>query len=452
MLKALGNIFKIPELKRKVLFTLGILVVYRLGGFIPTPGIDGHVLANLFKEVAKTQAGYFVGLFNMFSGGAMQKCTIFALGIMPYISASIIFQLLTAVIPSLEKIAKEGESGRRKINQYTRYATVGLCLIQSFFIAMALEHPERISSLFSGYVIVPDPGWFFRLTTVITMTTGSIFIMWLGEEITERGIGNGISLIITAGIVSRMPIAARDLYMMFSPAQAGMGQIGPLGLLLMAVMMVFVIVGVILVTQGQRKIPVQYAKRVVGRKVYGMQSSFIPLRINLSGVIPIIFAQSVIMFPATIAGLVPNPAIQAIGQWLMPGKILYTLLYSGMIIFFCYFYTAIVFNPVEVADNMKKYGGFVPGVRPGKQTADYFFYILNRITLAGAIFLALIAIFPNMVSIRLKIPFSIAQFFGGTGLLIIVGVVLDTMKQIESQLLMRHYEGFMKKSKLKGRR
>ncbi|UCB57343.1 MAG: preprotein translocase subunit SecY [Candidatus Omnitrophota bacterium] len=443
MLKALSNIFKIPDLRRRVLFTLGLFAVYRIGAFIPTPGIDSSKLAQFFDNIAKSQGGTLFGIMNMFSGGAMRRLTVFALGIMPYISASIILQLLTTVVPYLEKLSKEGEMGRKKIIQYTRYGTIVLSIIQSFFVSVWLENPAH----FQGLQIVQLPGWPFRLLTVLTLTTGCAFIMWLGEQIQEYGIGNGISLIITVGIISRLPSA---LY------QVGFylrrGQMQPFILLLMVIIMLAVIVAVILITQGQRRIPVQYARRIIGRRVYGGQSTYIPLRVNQAGVIPIIFAQSIILFPATLAGLMPSPFLQSLAASLTQGGLLYFILYSGLIIFFSYFYTAITFNPVDVAENMRKYGGFVPGIRPGKPTAQYFDFILTRITLPGAIFLAIIAIFPQFIGAWLRIPYLVASFFGGTGLLIMVGVVLDTMRQVESHLLMRHYEGFMKKGKLKGRR
>jgi len=448
VLAALGNLFKIPELKKKILFTLGMIAVYRIGAYIPTPGIDGAKLAQFFDNIQQTQGGTLFGIMNMFSGGAMARLTIFALGIMPYISASIIIQLLTAVIPALEKLAKEGETGHKKIIQYTRYGTIMLAIIQSFFIALWLENPAR----FQGLEIVQMPGWPFRVLTIITLTSGTAFIMWLGEQIQERGIGNGISLIITAGILSRLPTAIIQLISLvtFSPQKTA--QLQPFTLVLMAIMLVAVIVSVVIITQGQRKITIQYAKRIVGRKIYGGQSTYIPLRVNQAGVIPIIFAQSIILFPATIASIAPNQFIQNIASSLTRGGIVYNLIYSLLIVFFCYFYTAITFNPVDVAENMKKYGGFVPGIRPGKATAQYLDYVMTRITLPGAAFLALIAILPSIISGGLKIPYLIASFFGGTGLLIIVGVMLDTMRQIESQLLMRHYEGFMKRGKIRGRR
>ena len=448
MLNTFANLFKIPDLKRKILITGALIAVYRIGAFIPTPGIDGAKLAQFFENIARTQGGTLFGMINMFSGGAIQRLTIFALGIMPYISASIILQLLTAVIPYLERLSKEGEEGRKKIMQYTRYGTVVLAIIQSFFIALWLENPAR----FQGMQIVQFPGWPFRILTVITLTSGTAFIMWLGEQIQEYGIGNGISLIITAGIVSRIPAAIYQLVQLVSPFSPERSQIDPFTLVLMAGMLVAVVVAVVAITQGQRKIPIQYAKRVVGRKIYGGQSTYIPLRVNQAGVIPIIFAQSIILFPATIAGLVPSQAIQNMASMLTRETFVYNIVYSLLIIFFCYFYTAITFNPIDISNNMKRYGGFVPGIRPGRQTAEYLDFIMTRITLPGAAFLAIIAVLPSIISKALKIPYLVASFFGGTGLLIIVGVMLDTMRQIESHLLVRHYEGFMKKGRVRGRR
>lgn len=448
MLEAFVNTIKIPDLRKKIILTLALIAVYRVGAYIPTPGVDGAKLAIFFNNIARSQGGALFGIMNMFSGGAISRLTIFALGIMPYISSSIILQLLTAVIPALEKLAKEGEAGQKKIVQYTRYGTVALAIIQSFFIAVWLENPAR----FQGLQIVQFPGWPFRILTVITLTSGTAFIMWLGEQIQEYGIGNGMSLIITAGIISRIPTALYQVYSLFSPFAPEKAQLEPFTLILMVVMLVVVIAAVIVITQGQRKIPIQYAKRVIGRKVYGGQSTFIPLRVNQGGVIPIIFAQSIILFPATIAGFIPNKTFQAVAMSLTRGEWVYNITYSILIIFFSYFYAAITFNPLDVADNMKKYGGFIPGIRPGRQTAEYLDFIMTRITLPGSIFLALIAVFPSIISGWLKIPYLVASFFGGTGLLIIVGVMLDTMKQIESHLLMRHYEGFMKRGRLKARR
>lgn len=449
MFQVIANLFKIPDLKKKILFTLGMIFIYRIGAYVPTPGINGSELMRFFDDMARNQGGATLfGMMNMFSGGAMTKLTIFALGIMPYISASIIIQLLTAVIPALERLQKEGEAGHKKIVQYTRYGTVVLALVQSFFISMWIQN----SGMFSGYSIVQINGWAFNFLTVITLTTGTAFIMWIGEQIQEHGIGNGISLIITAGIVSRLPSAVNQLVTLVSPFSPEKAQIDPLKLILLCVMFVMVVVSVVLITQGQRKIPIQYAKRVIGRKIYGGQSTFIPLRVNHAGVIPIIFAQSIILFPATIAGLIPNAAVQSVANTIMRSQIVYNLLYSFLIVFFCYFYTAITFNPVDVANNMKKYGGFVPGIRPGKQTAEYLDFIITRITLPGAVFLAIIAVLPSVISKSMKIPFLVASFLGGTGILIIVGVMLDTMRQIESHLLMRHYEGFMKRGQVRGRK
>ncbi|MCX5678307.1 MAG: preprotein translocase subunit SecY [Candidatus Omnitrophica bacterium] len=447
MIEAFANILKIPDLRKKVMLTLGLIAVYRIGTYIPTPGIDGAKLAQFFAHVAQSQGGQLFGIMNMFSGGAISRMTIFALGIMPYISSSIIIQLLTAVIPALERLAKEGEAGHKKIVQYTRYGTIALSVVQSYFIALWLENPAH----FQGLQIAQFPGWSFRILTVITLTSGTAFIMWLGEQIQEYGIGNGMSLIITAGIVSRIPTALYQLWSLFSPFAPEKAQLDPFTLVIMIVLLVGVVISVIVVTQGQRKIPVQYAKRVVGRKIYGGQATFLPLRVNQAGVIPIIFAQSIILFPATIAGFVPNQGFQKFAAMLTRGEWVYNSIYALLIMFFAYFYTAITFNPIDIADNMKKYGGFVPGIRPGRQTAEYLDFIMTRITFPGAIFLAIIAVLPSLISGWLKIPYLVASFFGGTGLLIIVGVMLDTMKQIESHLLMRHYEGFMKKGKLKGR-
>jgi preprotein translocase subunit SecY len=433
MFEKIAAIFKIPELKRRVLFTLGMLVIYRLGGHVPTPGINADALRNFFAR----QDNSLFGLYDMFVGGNLSQATIFALGIMPYISASIIFQMLTAVVPFFEKLQKEGEGGRKKITQYTRYGTVLLAIIQGFGVAKFLESLE-------GGAVVMHPGMMFELTTVITLVAGTIFTMWLGEQITERGIGNGISLIIFIGIVASYPADAIN-----TVRQVANGGLHVLVLLFVLALMILITAAVIYVTQGQRRIPVQYARRVVGRKVYGGQSTHIPLRVNTAGVIPIIFAQSFIMFPSTLALYWPdNEIVQAIAANLQFGTLVHSILYGGIIVFFAYFYTAIMFNPTDLADNMKKHGGFIPGIRPGKRTAEYIDRILTHITLPGAVFLALIAILPFVLINRLALPF----FFGGTGLLIVVGVALDTLQQIESHLLMRHYDGFLKKGRLRGRR
>jgi preprotein translocase subunit SecY len=430
------NIFKIPELKKRILFTLGLLIVYRIGVHVPVPGIDSVALASFFKSAEAT----IFGIFNMFSGGAFQRLSVFALGIMPYISASIILQLLTVVIPHLEQLKKEGEQGRKKITQYTRYGTVLLSIIQGFGISVGLES----MSAPDGSPVVLLPGWAFRLMTVITLTAGTAFIMWLGEQITERGVGNGISLIIFAGIVCRLPAASVNTVRLFST-----GEMGIFAILILIVLMVAVVGFIIFVEQGQRRIPVQYAKRVVGRRMYGGQSTHLPLKINTSGVIPPIFASSIIMFPATIGSFVKIEWIQKITAAMRPGNMVYELLFVGFIFFFCYFYTAVTFNPVDVADNMKKAGGYIPGIRPGKRTADYIDKVLTRITLGGAIYVSAVCVLPSILITRFNVPF----YFGGTALLIVVGVAIDTVAQMESHMLSRHYEGFLKKGggKMKGR-
>ncbi len=434
MIEGFGNIFKVPELKKRIIFTAVALVAYRIGSHIPTPGIDAHALSSFFAQVG----GTLLGFFDLFSGGALRRLSILALGIMPYISASIILQLLAVVFPPLEKLSKEGEQGRKKITQYTRYGTVLLSAIQAMGIAIGLESMRSPT----GEVVVPVPGWSFRLMTAITLTAGAIFLMWLGEQITERGIGNGISLLIFAGIIVRVPEAIVNSWRLLST-----GELKALSFLAILVLMVLVVAGVIVMTLGQRPIPVQYAKRVVGRRIYGGQSTHIPLRVNTAGVIPVIFAASIIVFPATIAQFSKHPWMQAVARALSPATVIYTLLYAVAIIFFTYFYTAIIFNPNDVADNMRKYGGFIPGIRPGARTAEFIEKVLDRITLVGALYLAAISILPEFLITTMNVPF----FFGGTSLLIVVGVALDTVQQVESHLLMRHYEGFLKKSRIKGR-
>jgi len=429
------NIFKIPELKKRIFYTLALLTVYRIGVHVPTPGIDSVALASFF---AKAQ-GTLLGLFDMFSGGALERLSVFALGIMPYISASIILQLLTVVVPHLERLSKEGEQGRKKITQYTRYGTVVLSIIQGFGISVGLESMASPG----GAQVVIDPGWSFRLMTVITLTSGTAFIMWLGEQITERGIGNGISLIIFAGIVARMPMAIGNTFRLVST-----GEMGIFAVLVIVVLMVAVIGFIVFVEQGQRRIPVQYAKRVVGRRMYGGQSTHLPLKVNTAGVIPAIFASSIIMFPATIASFIAIPWVKSIADSMQPGNWLYQVLFVGFIFFFCYFYTAVTFNPVDVADNMKKQGGYIPGIRPGKRTADYIDRVLTRITLGGAIYVSAVCVLPSILITKFNVPF----YFGGTALLIVVGVAIDTISQIESHMLTRHYEGFLKKGGVKGRR
>lgn len=432
IIKAFQNAFKIPELKSRIIFTLALLTVYRIGAHIPTPGINGEELSKFLAE----KGGALMGFFDMFSGGALSRVTIFALGIMPYISASIILQLLTVVIPAIGKLAKEGEAGRKKIIKYTRYGTVIISIIQSFGIAVGLES-------MSGGAFIQNPGWSFRLLTMITLTSGTAFIMWLGEQITERGIGNGISLIIFAGIVARFPNAVLSTLRLIKA-----GELNIFFVVFLVVMMVAVVAVIIFIERGQRKIPIQYAKRVVGRKVYGGQSTHLPLKINTSGVIPPIFASSIIMFPATVAGFIAIPWVQGVARQLSPGTILYTLLYVGMIFFFSYFYTAVIFNPVDIADNLKKYGGYIPGIRPGQKTSEYIYRVLTRLTFVGAIYLAIICIIPEILIKRFNVPF----YFGGTSLLIVVGVALDTISQIESHLVTRSYDGFLRKGRIRGRR
>ena len=431
-----GNIFKIPELKKRILYTFALLVVYRIGVHVPTPGIDAVALASFFARAK----GTLLGLFDMFSGGALERLSVFALGIMPYISASIILQLLTVVIPHLERLSKEGEQGRKKITQYTRYGTVLLSIIQGFGISVGLEQMTSPG----GAPVVLYPGWEFRLMTVITLTAGTAFIMWLGEQITERGIGNGISLIIFAGIVARLPTAIANTFKLLST-----GEMGIFLIIIMIVFMIAVVGCIIFVEQGQRRIPVQYAKRVVGRKMYGGQSTHLPLKINTSGVIPPIFASSIMMFPATIGSFIAIAWMQNIVSAITPGSIIYEVLFVGLIFFFCYFYTAITFNPDDVAENMKKHGGYIPGIRPGKRTADYIERVLTRITLGGAIYVSAVCVLPSILISKFNVPF----YFGGTALLIVVGVAIDTVSQIESHMLTRHYEGFLKKGgdRVKGR-
>ncbi len=467
MLQSLRNIWDIPDLRKRVLFTLGILAVYRLGSHVPTPGINAQALIDFFEQ---NKANWF-GLVDMFSGGNMAKVTIFALGIMPYISASIILQLLTVVWPFLEKLSKEGELGKRKITQYTRYGTVLLSIVQSLGIAAYLEN----MTVANQFKIVDSPGWSFKIMTVLTLTTGTAFIMWLGEQITERGIGNGMSLIIFAGIVVGFPKGMIDTFSMIQR-----GELSLLAALLLLAAMAFVIAAIVFVERGQRRIPVQYAKRVVGRRMYGGQTTHLPLRVNTSGVIPVIFASSIIAFPQTIASFfqADNPWMQAVSEQLHWGMPLYNLLYVSFIIFFCYFYTAIVFNPDDVAENMRKYGGFVPGIRPGKKTAEHLDHILGRITFGGALYLALVAILPEFLITGFKVaPIPVIGppldmflsnnnlgwiteglhlnfYFGGTSLLIVVGVAMDTVAQVEAQLIMRHYDGFSGKGgrRIRGRR
>ncbi|RKY39354.1 MAG: preprotein translocase subunit SecY [Candidatus Omnitrophota bacterium] len=451
MFTKLTNIFRVEELRKKVLVTLSLLIVYRIGCFIPTPGIDGQALSNFFEQLSKIQGQTILGIINLFTGGALRRLSIFALGIMPYISASIIMQLLTGIVPALENIAREGRAGYEKINQYTRYLTLFICLIQGFMLALWLENPQN----FRGVVIVPNPGALFRFVTVFTLTCGTIFIMWLGEQIQERGIGNGISLIITTSIISRIPSALYQLWMLYSPFDPSKRQISTITVVSLMVLWFLVVLAVVLFTQAQRRIPIQYGKRIIGRRVYGGQSTYLPIRVDMAGVIAIIFAQSVILFPGTIATFFPKSTrLATFFQTIFrQGGLWYNLIYIALIMFFMYFYTAIVFNPQEIANNLKKYGGFIPGIRPGRQTAEHLHYVVTRIVFIGAIYVAVIAILPGVIMKLFNIPsYAITSFFGGTTILIMVGVVLDTMRQIEGQLLIRYYDGFIKGKELKGRR
>ena len=460
MLNGFQNASRIPELRRRLLFTLAMLAVYRLGIHVPTPGIDRQAMAAFFDQQKNTLFGFL----NLFSGGALEQFSVFSLGIMPYISASIILQLLTVVFPYLERLSNEGEIGRRKITQYTRYGTVVLSIVQGMMISVGLEGTQGPG----GHGLVLSAGWGFRLMTVITLTSGTAFIMWLGEQITERGIGNGMSLIIYSGIVVGFPRAVIQ-----TADQIRTGQLGLISMLILTVVMALVVAAIIFVERGHRRVTVQYAKRVVGRRMYGGSSTHIPLKVNTGGVIPVIFASSILAFPATVATMLFKGAwVESLTQQLGVGMPLYNLLFVAGIVFFAYFYTAIIFNPDDVAENMRKYGGFVPGIRPGKRTAEHIDTILTRITLAGAIYLAVIAILPQFLLSGFKvapIPFigewldvnlpkfitegmGVQFYFGGTSLLIVVGVAMDTVQQVESQLIMRHYDGFMKKTRIRGRR
>ena len=435
MIEAFQNIFRIPELKKRVLFSLGMLIVYRIGCHIPTPGIDSLALSHFFKQAQ----GTLLGLFDMFSGGALERLTVFALGIMPYISSSIIFQLLTVVVPAIEKLSKDGESGRKKIIQYTRYGTIILSVVQGLGISIGLEAMRGPA----GELVVPSPGWSFRLMTVITLTAGTAFIMWLGEQMSEKGIGNGISLIIFAGIVARIPTAILSSIRLLKS-----GQLSLFVVLLVLALMFFVIAAVVFVERGQRRLPIHYAKRAVGLKTFSAQTSHLPLKVNMAGVIPPIFASSIIMFPATIANFIDIPWVQAAAKSLTPGNWVYNIFYVAFIVFFCYFYTAVTFNPIDVAENVKKHGGYVPGIRPGKETSDYIDSILTKLTFAGAVYISLVCVLPSILIGKFNLPF----YFGGTALLIAVGVGMDTVAQIEAHLITRSYEGFMKGVKIKGRR
>ncbi len=435
MFEAFQNIFKIPELKKRVLFSLGMLAVYRIGCHIPTPGIDRIALSHFFKQ----SQGTLLGLFDMFSGGALERLTVFALGIMPYISSSIIFQLLTVVVPAIEKMSKEGEAGRKKIIQYTRYGTVLLSIVQGMGVAVGLESMRGPA----GELVVPSPGWGFRIITVITLTAGTAFVMWLGEQMSEKGIGNGISLIIFAGIVVNIPNALINTAKLVNA-----GQLSLFVLIFVLALMFAVIAAIVFVERGQRRLPIHYAKRVVGLKTFNAQTSHLPLKINMAGVIPPIFASSIIMFPATIANFINIPWVQNAAKSLSPGNLVYNIFFVAFIVFFCYFYTAVTFNPHDVAENIKKQGGYIPGIRPGKETSEFMDAVLSRLTFAGAIYISIVCVLPTILIGKFNLPF----YFGGTALLIAVGVGMDTVAQIESHLITRNYEGFLKGVRIKGRK
>ncbi|HEY0862889.1 MAG TPA: preprotein translocase subunit SecY [Lacunisphaera sp.] len=457
MFSAFANSLKIPELRSRILYTLSLLFVARVGAHIPLPGIDPKPLLTFFEAQTAAGGGGLMGLYNMFTGGALLKGAVCALGIMPYISASIIFQLMTAVVPALSRLQQEGDVGRQKLTQYTRYLTVAICVIQAVLLVLTLQNPGK---LFAGYdvntygQIVVISGWTFLVFSTIYMTAGTMLLMWLGEQITQRGIGNGVSLLITVGILADIPGAAVATYQLFF-APVGVAQLGlPQGIMMVALFLI-VTMGIIAVTQGQRKIPVQYAKRVVGQKVYGGQSSFLPLKVNYSGVMPVIFASAILMFPQQIfsqVGAAFNmPFLVEFANNLLHGHWMYYVLMTLLILFFSYFWVSVMFKPIQIADDLKKYGGYIPGVRPGEPTASFLDFIMTRLTLAGAVFLTVIAILPDLLLFQLKVPPRIAYFFGGTGMLITVGVILDTMRQIETFLLQRHYDGFLKKGRIRGR-
>ncbi len=456
ILSTLANCLRVPELKSRLIFTLGVLAVCRVVAIIPLPGLNGSALSAFLREAQRNAAGEsLIGMYSLFTGGALERCALGALGIMPYISATIIIQLLGAVVPSLSKMARE-EGGRVKIVQYSRYLTVVLCLGQGFAMALGWENPQSIPGFgsFHGILVIMGPIWWYRIQTVLLVTCATMLLVWLGEQITERGIGNGVSLIITIGILARLPATARGVYYMFHPPSGeGKNIFHAIALILL---LFGVVAAVIAVTQAQRKIPVQYAQRSVGRKVVPGGSSFMPLRVNAAGVMPIIFAQAILMFPEkllmTLGGRFEQLSfLKTLGTTISHGRPAYLLLEATMIIFFSYFWVATIFNEIQIADDLKKYGGYIPGVRPGQATSDFLHWTMSRITLAGAVFLAAIAIFPVILYRMMGVPFEVASFFGGTSILITVGVLLDTLRQLESFLLMRHYDGFLKKGRVRGR-
>ena len=450
-----ANCFKIPELKSRIIFTVLLLGICRIMAWITIPGLDGGALMRYFEVHAKDIGGSLLGMYSLFTGGAMQHCAVGSLGIMPYITATIIVQLLTAVVPQLSKLARE-EGGRAKLIQIGRCLTLVLCLGHGTLMTLGWENPTKIFPQFTGQLVLIQNLWWYRVQTILILATGTLLLMWLGEQISERGIGNGVSLVITIGIVADLPGAAQAVYYMFNPPAGAERQfhLFPAAPLLVLLLLA-VIAGVIAVTQAQRKIPVQYAQRMVGRKLYGGQSSFMPLRVNYAGVMPIIFAQAILMFPSKICYMLGNlknmKFFDEIGRQLDQGHLVYYVLYSLMILFFSYFWVATQFNEIQIADDLKKHGGYIPGVRPGQATSDYLHRAMSRITLAGAIFLTMIAVIPTLLGQGFNVDPRVTRFFGGTSILITVGVLLDTMRQMESHLLMRHYDGFLKKGRLRGR-
>jgi preprotein translocase subunit SecY len=458
MFSAFTNSLKIPELRSRIFYTLVLLFVARVGAVIPLPGIDPQPLQKFFADQTASGGGALVGLYNMFTGGALVKGAVCALGIMPYISASIIFQLMNAVVPALSRLQQEGDVGRQKLTQYMRYATVLICVVQGTLLILALENPGRLFpgydvNAYGGIVIVGKFGFLF--TSVLYMTAGTLLLMWLGEQITQRGVGNGVSLLITVGILADIPGAAAQTYQLFFKPVGTGPNLGLPEAAVMIALFFIVVMGIVMVVQGERKIPVQYAKRIVGNKVMGGQSSFLPLKVNYSGVMPVIFASAILLFPQQIFSQVGAAFnIKFLGEFaenLLRGHWSYYAIYATLILFFSYFWVSVMFKPIQIADDLKKYGGYIPGVRPGQPTAKFLDYIMTRLTLAGAIFLTIIAVMPDVLLFELNVPQRIAIFFGGTGMLITVGVILDTMRQVETFLLQRHYDGFLKKGRVRAR-
>jgi preprotein translocase subunit SecY len=456
IINTFANCFKIPELKSRIFFTLILLGICRVVAMVPIPGLDGNELTRFFEQSTKGGGGGLLGMYSMFTGGALERCAVGALGIMPYISATIILQLLTAVIPRLSKLARE-EGGRAKIIQYGRYLTVLLCLGQGLVMAVGWENPQKIFGAEIGRLVLYDPAhfWWYRLQTTIILTTGTLLLMWMGEQVSERGIGNGVSLVICIGILARLPQAAQALVDMFRPVRGLDAQFNVFHAIALVLLLCAVVAGVIAVTQAQRKVAVQYAQRAIGRKVVAGGTSFMPLRVNYAGVMPIIFAQAILMFPERILLFLGSTydieLLRSAARALAEGAWLYLVLYAAMILFFSYFWVATQFNEVQIADDLKKYGGYIPGVRPGQHTSEYLHNAMSRITLAGAIFLTVLAVIPLLLNREMNVPYAVATFFGGTSMLILVGVMLDTMRQMESHLLMRHYDGFLKKGRIRGR-